>query len=556
LLKDGSRNAMAGPVFYVEDYPESEQRFPAYYNGKLFIYDWMRGWIMAISMAKNGDFERMEPFLPNMKLNNPIDMLFAPDGSLYLLEYGTRWFAQNADARLIHIAYIAGNRKPVARIVTSQQMGAAPFRVNFEGSKSIDFDGDSLKYAWSFEGDQGQSTEMNPSFTFEKAGTYSVHLRVTDPAGESAEAQIDILVGNDLPQLSWSISGNETFYWDKQSFTYEVKVSDTEDGSLADGGISPDQVGVSIDYLERGHDLTHIAQGHQALLEASHALLGKTLIDHRDCKACHQLNSSSVGPSYQEISQKYKDDAEASPYLAEKIIKGGAGIWGEVVMAAHPQLSYSEAEQMVKYILSLEGTNLATGLPVSGTYAPTAHIGQGEEGTYILTAAYTDKGGSSIGPLTAQQTIVLRHPRIMATDCDELFKAMIFEVTPEIAGNFIKIEESFELLIGSAGNWIKFSQIDLTGIESIDMLGGALSAFMDGGFVEVRIDDPEGEKIGSIEIESTLTPAGMQETHKAHLKPTEGKHDVYLYFNNREGESRGVVALVWVYFNHGGVNGE
>jgi len=546
LVKDGGRNAMAGPVFYAGDYPESEQRFPEYYNGKLFTYDWMRGWIMAITMDEEGNFVRMEPFLPSMTLNNPIDMLFAPDGSLYLLEYGTRWFVQNPDARLVHIAYIAGNRQPVARINADQSIGGKPLRVKFDGSESMDFDGDVLTYQWKFDRDEVQSTEVTPTYTFEQAGKYTVTLLVSDPEGQTAEARTEILVGNALPQISWNLKGNRSFYWDGSSFEYEVKVSDPEDGSLDDGGIKPEQVSVSIDFLERGKDLTHIAQGHQALMEASEAMLGKTLIDQSDCKGCHQMDQSSVGPSYRDISRKYKDDLKALPYLAQKIVKGGGGVWGEVVMAPHPQLSMSEAEQMARYLLSLESEgSLGNTLPVKGRYTTNAHIGKGDEGSYILSAIYTDRGGEVIGPLTAKQTIVLRHSRVPAPDFDEIYKGMVFEVTPDMAPG---IDQAFELVICPRDAWLKMAQLDLSGVQALEILGGAMSAFMDGGIVEIRLDDPEGELIGTWTVETSLTPAGMQQPNLVELKPTEGMHDLYLVSKNEGDGNRPVAALLYVEF--------
>ena len=57
---------MAGPVYYTDMFPK-ETRFPDYYNGKLFIYDWIRGWIKAVTMLPNGDFDKMEPFMEHIK---------------------------------------------------------------------------------------------------------------------------------------------------------------------------------------------------------------------------------------------------------------------------------------------------------------------------------------------------------------------------------------------------------------------------------------------------------------------------------------------------------
>jgi cytochrome c len=40
--------------------------------------------------------------------------------------------------------------------------------------------------------------------------------------------------------------------------------------------------------------------------------------------------------------------------LADKIINGGSGVWGEVPMQAHSQMSKEDATEMVNFILSLK----------------------------------------------------------------------------------------------------------------------------------------------------------------------------------------------------------
>ena len=100
----GGRTAMAGPVFYSDLYPAAT-RLPDYYNGKLFIYEWMRNWISAVTLQPNGDFYKMEPFMETTKFAAPIDMELGPDGKLYILEYGTGWFHKNKDAALSRIDF-------------------------------------------------------------------------------------------------------------------------------------------------------------------------------------------------------------------------------------------------------------------------------------------------------------------------------------------------------------------------------------------------------------------------------------------------------------------
>ena len=105
-LGNGSRTAMAGPVYYRDTFANIHSNaLPSYFDGKLFIYDWIRNWIMAVTLRENGDYDGMERVLPNAKFSAPIDMETGPDGRLYLLEYGKGWFAKNPDAALTRIEF-------------------------------------------------------------------------------------------------------------------------------------------------------------------------------------------------------------------------------------------------------------------------------------------------------------------------------------------------------------------------------------------------------------------------------------------------------------------
>ena len=104
---EGGRTAMAGPVFHADDYALSSAALPEYYDNKLLIYEWMRNWIMAVTLDDAGDIERIEPFMEATEFHRPMDMALAPDGTLYLLEYGYSWFTQNEDAALVRIEYRA-----------------------------------------------------------------------------------------------------------------------------------------------------------------------------------------------------------------------------------------------------------------------------------------------------------------------------------------------------------------------------------------------------------------------------------------------------------------
>ncbi len=81
---------------------------------------------------------------------------------------------------------------------------------------------------------------------------------------------------------------------------------------------------------------------------------GKQLISKSDCMSCHADKSKIIGPSYLDVANKYEATSENITLLAGKIINGGQGVWGEIPMTPHPQLSQQDAEEMVKYILTIK----------------------------------------------------------------------------------------------------------------------------------------------------------------------------------------------------------
>ena len=81
---------------------------------------------------------------------------------------------------------------------------------------------------------------------------------------------------------------------------------------------------------------------------------GLELIGKSDCLTCHKLNEASTGPAYSAVAAKYRGQSDMIDSLANKIIKGGSGVWGEVPMIAHPQISKEDAQAMVHYVLSVK----------------------------------------------------------------------------------------------------------------------------------------------------------------------------------------------------------
>ena len=76
------------------------------------------------------------------------------------------------------------------------------------------------------------------------------------------------------------------------------------------------------------------------------------LAQKKNCMACHAVDKKVIGPAYKDVAAKYAGRPDAVAALAQKVMKGGSGVWGPVPMPANPQVSEAEARQLVQWILS------------------------------------------------------------------------------------------------------------------------------------------------------------------------------------------------------------
>jgi cytochrome c len=82
---------------------------------------------------------------------------------------------------------------------------------------------------------------------------------------------------------------------------------------------------------------------------------GESLVKASDCKTCHHATNKIIGPAHLDVAKKYEFTEANVKMLAQKIIKGGSGVWGQIPMTAHVDISEADAEKMARYVLSLDG---------------------------------------------------------------------------------------------------------------------------------------------------------------------------------------------------------
>lgn len=544
LLGSGSNSAGGGPIYHRSDFENPERPFPAYYEGKWFITDWVRGWIMAVSFDENGAFKSMEQFLPVLDLKGPIDMEFGPDGDLYLLEYGRGPYKRNAEAQLVRIEYNNGNRKPIVAVSADKEVGSVPLNVHLFSAGTKDYDKNPLTYEWKITSEDKAPrifTKANPVVTFSEPGIYQATLRVSDSKGAKDSSTIEIIAGNDPPEVKFGFYGaNKTFFFLGNTINYSVQVSDKEDGSLANQQIAPSKVAVSIDYLsvDEFPDIKQNLQSIDALVPL-HSVLAHQLINKSDCKSCHSVDTKLVGPSYTEIAKKYKGEEGAQNYLVRKIISGGSGVWeAEMAMPPHPAITENEANTIAKYILNLEDQNAVKSLPVNGSYTTKIPEGESDEAPSIFGPTYTDKfifrasytdSGTEVAPQQSSvDIVVLRNPLIPVSQADK-FEGL--ELNHEINTSRSSITPK------SSGSYLGLNKIDLTGIKQIEFEASAIpgASSTSGGVIEIRIGSPTGKLIGQTpnillvkeKYRKDITRA------KAAVDKVNGVHDIYFVFTNK-----------------------
>lgn len=91
-----------------------------------------------------------------------------------------------------------------------------------------------------------------------------------------------------------------------------------------------------------------------AVLAAPVAFASADLAQKKNCMACHALDKKLVGPAYKDVAAKYAKDKDAVAKLADKIMKGGSGVWGPVPMPANAQVNEAEAKQLAQWVLTIK----------------------------------------------------------------------------------------------------------------------------------------------------------------------------------------------------------
>jgi cytochrome c len=148
---------------------------------------------------------------------------------------------------------------------------------------------------------------------------------------------------------------------------------------------------------------------------------------------------------------------------------------------------------------------------------------QKEKGTYVIRAAFRDKGTASMTPLVGEEVILLRHPSL-DPELADLSKGFTKFITP-----------SKSLNMDGNGSYIAYKNIDFTGLSGFAVkLMGNMRGSSAGGIIEIRLDVPNGTLIGKSEF---LNPTQRgQNSVNLGITETVGQHTLYFVFVNEKAK--------------------
>ncbi len=198
---------------------------------------------------------------------------------------------------------------------------------------------------------------------------------------------------------------NSSFPWNSR-IPYSIEVSDAEDGNSKYDEILPKQVFLEVRYLSDASKSNTIL--HQPMLPDPEGFAG---IRSSNCVNCHAFKSKLIGPSFYQIAKLYQQTGDNVNLLTGRILNGTSGVWGNVKMPSHPELTKPEAEEMVNWILKNAGNpdvDYLTG--TEGSFELSAPSGEKQNGVFILTASYLDHGAKDnpADKLKGQDVIMVR----------------------------------------------------------------------------------------------------------------------------------------------------
>lgn len=212
----GEGNAIVGLAFYGGD------AYPERLHGALFFADYVVGCIYAMPLT-SGSPDRSRLEVIGRALPNPVALASGPDGDLY--------YTSLAGA-VRHLRYVG--HAPTAIATADATSGTAPLTVTFDGTQSIDPDGQPLTYAWDLDDDGAfdDATGATATWTY-PSGVHHARLLVTDADGDTNASDPIVLTIDVGPPTATIDTPTTELHWRAgETVVFSGHAIDPESGAL------------------------------------------------------------------------------------------------------------------------------------------------------------------------------------------------------------------------------------------------------------------------------------------------------------------------------------
>lgn len=176
--------------------------YPDLYNGRYFFANF--GQNVLYTADADGNYQQFGNFGDH---SSPVDIQLAPNGTIQYLSM--------FEGTLYQLNYDPSSGEgliPNAIATSSVSAGTGPLTVDFSSAGSNSPNGSLRRYEWDFDSDGTiDSTETNPSYTYNTVGKQTATLTVIDNLGGSDTTQVEITITNNQPNDNNLSFGKPTF---------------------------------------------------------------------------------------------------------------------------------------------------------------------------------------------------------------------------------------------------------------------------------------------------------------------------------------------------------
>jgi cytochrome c len=192
--------------------------------------------------------------------------------------------------------------------------------------------------------------------------------------------------GNHPPVVKIISPKNNNSYGWNSTVPYKISISDKEDGESKYDEINAKEVFLKIKYVKKIPPTSSSVKNVQ-----SEESRGLAIIKTSNCMNCHAFKTKLIGPSFYDINKKYHKISGIENILADHILNGSKGRWGEVQMPSNNKLNASEAREVIRWIFKNADdstVNFLAGIEGSFKIKPP----DPSFSNVMLIASYTDHG--------------------------------------------------------------------------------------------------------------------------------------------------------------------